>query len=172
LSREIASLSEVLADRPPGTDEILHRFIADFGKYGLSPQDAEELFLETKRWLWLCAYRKAEFEKGRLESVHIPLASESNAIDLMWHTFLLFTKNYADFCDRHFGFFIHHYPTPQAEKLKASLAKKADPVAYRATRAEALKPAYRYIYDVLGRETLIRWMEDFPKRYRALMPPE
>ena len=29
-------------------------------------------------------------------------------IDIVWHTFLLFTAEYADFCDRYVGRFVHH----------------------------------------------------------------
>jgi len=31
-------------------------------------------------------------------------------IDIVWHTFLLFTAEYADFCDRYVGRFVHHVP--------------------------------------------------------------
>jgi hypothetical protein len=31
-------------------------------------------------------------------------------IDIVWHTFLLFTAEYADFCDRYIGRFVHHVP--------------------------------------------------------------
>lgn len=34
----------------------------------------------------------------------------SKDVDNLWHTFLLFTKEYAAFCRDHAGFFIHHVP--------------------------------------------------------------
>lgn len=34
----------------------------------------------------------------------------SPAIDAMWHTFLLFTKDYRQFCDGYLGRFIEHEP--------------------------------------------------------------
>lgn len=30
--------------------------------------------------------------------------------DIFWHEFILFTAAYADFCQKHFGRFIHHQP--------------------------------------------------------------
>lgn len=33
-----------------------------------------------------------------------------NEVDIVWHTFLLFTAEYADFCDRYVGRFVHHEP--------------------------------------------------------------
>jgi hypothetical protein len=32
------------------------------------------------------------------------------AIDIVWHTFLLFTAEYAEFCNRFVGRFVHHIP--------------------------------------------------------------
>lgn len=38
-----------------------------------------------------------------------PLAPSAE-VDLGWHTFLLYTNEYADFCERIAGRFIHHRP--------------------------------------------------------------
>lgn len=44
-----------------------------------------------------------------------PLAP-SRAVDHGWHAFILHTREYADFCDRVAGHFIHHVPEePDAE---------------------------------------------------------
>ena len=37
--------------------------------------------------------------------------SPSEAVDIGWHTFILYTREYADFCERIAGHFIHHEPT-------------------------------------------------------------
>ncbi len=34
----------------------------------------------------------------------------SEPIDSMWHTFLLFTRAYADFTEKYLGIFLHHEP--------------------------------------------------------------
>jgi len=39
-----------------------------------------------------------------------PLAP-SELVDIGWHTFILHTRDYADFCDRIAGRFLHHVPT-------------------------------------------------------------
>lgn len=41
-----------------------------------------------------------------------PLAP-SELVDLGWHTFLLHTKDYAAFCDRIAGRFLHHVPSDE-----------------------------------------------------------
>lgn len=37
--------------------------------------------------------------------------SPSPLVDIGWHTFILYTKPYADFCDKVSGRFIHHAPS-------------------------------------------------------------
>ena len=37
--------------------------------------------------------------------------SPPKSIDLVWHQHILFTKEYSEFCQHHFGFFLHHSPT-------------------------------------------------------------
>lgn len=43
----------------------------------------------------------------------------SKAVDTAWHEFILLTKNYADFCDRAFGKFLHHAPHVGDAKAEA-----------------------------------------------------
>lgn len=39
--------------------------------------------------------------------------SPSWLVDVGWHTFLLYTRDYAEFCQRMAGRFIHHVPTDE-----------------------------------------------------------
>jgi hypothetical protein len=141
----ITDLAQVLAYE---NDEVVARFCWD---YGYTLQQAEEIFLETKRWLWLCAHHAAE---GRLGE-ELTMFDEMAIIDKMWHTFLLFTHDYAQFCERYFKRFVHHQPTP--ESIKQATTPES--------RLATLKNNYEYIYDHLGPEVLKRWCEDFPERY-------
>jgi hypothetical protein len=45
----------------------------------------------------------------------VPL-SPSERVDEGWHNFILFTKDYADFCQSNFGHFIHHTPLDGAPR--------------------------------------------------------
>ncbi|GIJ79239.1 hypothetical protein SAMN05443287_11083 [Micromonospora phaseoli] len=40
----------------------------------------------------------------------------SDLVDIGWHTFILHTREYADFCQRIAGWFIHHQPEPTSEE--------------------------------------------------------
>ncbi|SDY81814.1 hypothetical protein SAMN05661080_04705 [Modestobacter sp. DSM 44400] len=50
----------------------------------------------------------------------------SRAVDVAWHTFILFTRDYAAFCTETFGRFVHHQPTEPGA---------GDPDAYPRTHA-------------------------------------
>lgn len=63
-----------------------------------TPENAKEIFDDVKRFLWLAAKR------GDITSIPTPV------IDKGWHEFLMFTKDYAEFCEAYFGTFIHHEP--------------------------------------------------------------
>ncbi|ABP52993.1 glycine-rich domain-containing protein [Salinispora tropica] len=39
----------------------------------------------------------------------------SDLVDIGWHTFILYTRDYAEFCDRIAGRFIHHNPEDGSE---------------------------------------------------------
>lgn len=68
----------------------------------LSPNDAEALFEDVKRFLALCA------------STTLPL-SPPRIVDQAWHHFILQTKDYARFCDDYCGRYIHHQPADPFE---------------------------------------------------------
>lgn len=66
--------------------------------YGLSHADARILFDDTKMFLYLCATNPST------------KLGPTIPIDDGWHTFILFTEDYATFCREQFGTFIHHQP--------------------------------------------------------------
>jgi hypothetical protein len=145
---QLASLDDVLRYRHPG---VVRRYAAE---HRAAPEEAAELFGEMLKWLYLCARGAGEGPDGLALAVH----PEIEKIDWMWHTFLLFTRDYADFCERHFGFFIHHVPDDGEGD-----GAPADEGTVRA----ALEAQYALVYDVLGPRTLQLWYGD--GRYAAAM---
>ena len=65
---------------------------------GCSHEKAVSVFEDTKKFLWLCT-------EGAGSCIPSPVIDEG------WHTFLLFTKDYQDFCQKYLGKFIHHRPS-------------------------------------------------------------
>ena len=64
---------------------------------------AERIMDQALGFLRLCA--------ARPDGAYGP----SPLVDVGWHTFILYTQEYADFCMRIAGQFIHHWPTDDDE---------------------------------------------------------
>lgn len=84
-------IHEIMAYRH---DNVLSRYIRD---YGATRENAALCFEALKQFLIVCAVG----EGGK---------TSSQPVDDMWHTFLLFTRDYREFCLEHFGRFIDHRP--------------------------------------------------------------
>ena len=153
-----AGLEEILAYR---NDDVVARFARD---YEVSLEDALEIFTEMKRWLFITARRR----ESNSEMAAVPLFNEAYAIDMMWHTFILFTQDYAGFCDKYFGTFIHHQPKTLKDTHEWQERIKADPEGARRDRENSLRQVYEYLYDEIGPEILTKWCEDFPNRFKHL----
>ena len=71
-----------------------------------TPEEAEALFAEVKRYLVIAALDSDK-------SWHM----YSLRIDECWHQFILFTKQYVEFCKLYFGRYVPHAPSnsPQSE---------------------------------------------------------
>jgi len=134
-----ASLDDVLAYRHAG---VIRRYRKE---HGATQQEAEEVFRETLKWLYLCDQAAA----GGPDGFACTITPELEKVDWMWHTFLLFTRDYADFCERHFGTFIHHVPNEDEDEA----AQEEEALRSR------LIQQFGLVYDVLGEETLTAWYD-------------
>ena len=84
----------------------------------ISQDEAEQLFFDTKQFLYLCA----KYPDG---------LAPTKAIDEGWHNFILFTHDYKKFCLDFLGRFIHHEPIdPNTAKIGETLAPKAVNLAH------------------------------------------
>lgn len=141
--------------------DVVLRFSED---HHVSLADANEIFIEMKRWLWFSARRLKAIEAGA-ENFAIPLFDEVLAIDLMWHTFILYTRDYAEFCENMFGFFLHHTPKSQAEQVAWDLRVSTNAEEAMAERLKDLRKVYESIFNELGPQVLLKWCEEFPTRF-------
>jgi hypothetical protein len=139
----VKSLSDVLNYE---NNEVVLRFARE---RNVSVEDASDVFLETKRWLWLCASSPG---------MPVNMVGDAFVIDEMWHTFLLFTRDYAEFCQTYLSEFVHHVPKRSDEdsSLETEEAKTL------------LRQDYAFIYDRLGPDTLLKWCRTFPAKFAHL----
>lgn len=126
-------------------------------RYDVSLNEAKEIFEETKKWLYLAA----QSEDGVF--IDKPL----QIIDEMWHTFILHTKQYYDFCLTNFKRIIHHLPSNSKQKEAYSLALETNPSRLMAEHEQKVKKQFSLIYDHLGPETLMKWYETLPQKYTS-----
>lgn len=101
-----SAASEALAYKAPFViEKLLKARIAE------TAEEAESLFLEAKKYIVL-----AQSDDTKIWQMH------SLRVDEAWHQFILFTAQYADFCQRFFGRYIHHAPSnaPKLEKARAT----------------------------------------------------
>jgi hypothetical protein len=114
--------------------------------------DAEEIFTDLMRFFWASQKhhrdRQANPKNPAFDFMFI-MDEEMKGIDLMWHVFLLYTKDYMEFCSRYFGEYIHHLPD-----IVPNLPQ--DPEAFEAN----LKKFLSYTYDNLGESVLRRWFRE------------
>ena len=57
-------------------------------------------FEELKKYLWM----------GRFGNLDESVPMFSKTIDAIWHEWILFTREYTDFCQNYFGQYMHHTP--------------------------------------------------------------
>lgn len=116
----------------------------------VTEEDAQNVFRETMRWFWYCNHS----DTHGFRSIDANLV----IIDEMWHTFILYTKEYVEFCNRFFSRYIHHAPTTNREKEEMTKLSKEE-------RADIKKKQLELVYDLLGRETFIKWYIEFPEKF-------
>ena len=87
---ELTTLDEVLTYYHPG---VIRRYC---NEQGVSYAVGEEHFREVLKWLYLCYRHAIEQPEGFVCSMH----PEILQLDEMWHCFVLYTLDYAEFCEK------------------------------------------------------------------------
>jgi hypothetical protein len=88
-------------------EPVLRRYMK---YYGVSEEEAREHEVEMKRYLVVCALS----EGTKFYAVQPP-------IDNFWHTFIIFTQLYTEFCNTIAGRYIHHTPAEACTLPKAEM---------------------------------------------------
>ncbi|MCC5014043.1 MULTISPECIES: hypothetical protein [Legionella] len=84
-----------------------------------SHEKSTQLFQDLLAWMWLNAYRQTNKRSTYLFG---PLL----IVDKMWHTFILHTRDYVDFCYRHFNDYFHHHVEPAGFEHHLTAEELAD----------------------------------------------
>ncbi|MBM2715781.1 hypothetical protein JQK88_32235 [Mesorhizobium caraganae] len=102
-------------------------------QYGFSQAVAEDHRRELVRFLALCATARQ----------HGHSYGMMGAVDELWHMFVIFTRDYARFCEEVAGRFLHHIPEPHGVATQGTIDRYlAFLEDYRTVYGEAPPPAY------------------------------
>lgn len=125
---------------------VVARFEKDFPNFR---GEGGVIFKDLLRFFWASEKheqdRKADSKNKHLDFVFI-MDEAMKPIDQIWHVFLLYTKDYMDFCHKYFQEYIHHLPDivpnmkHDEEKFEINLNRFLN-----------------YNYDLLGEEVIKRW---------------
>ena len=139
------NLEQLLLYKNP---HVLARYERDFSHNRLT---AEEALSELIKYFWLCHQHSKDKESSQNDSLQFTcmMHAEMHELDAMWHTFLLFTQEYQEFCLTYFGYFIHHAPLTEENKLSINDNYDIE-----------LERFLSYLYDKLGLNTLSKWFGD------------
>lgn len=92
-------------------------------KYKFPEKIGEEIKKEyphlTDNDIYVVISALKEFFLAFNESNYKKIGMPSKVVDLAWHHFILFTKDYEAFCQNAFGRFFHHVPSIKKENEKA-----------------------------------------------------
>ena len=145
----LCHLDEVLSYQ---NDKIPKKFINHFK---ISFEESKDIFIELKKWLWLCALNYEDKLNNKPNTPHCITSIESTRIiDEMWHMFILFTKDYKEFCEQYFNCYIHHFPEVNLIDSKPIKISKND-----------VRKIIEYVYENLGEETAYKWYHVYQRKY-------
>lgn len=159
---KMVSLDEVLAYE---NTNVVYRFQK---VYGVSAEESNDIFSQVKRWMWLAHTRKIEGITAGL-SIDPPLV----VIDEMWHNFILFTMEYHEFCEKYFGYYIHHGPATEGEDREFHTMKETTPPGeLRKMVMDSKRAQYEYVYDKLGKDIFQKWYVTYAQKYTPVFLAE
>lgn len=126
-TRQVDATQPTVADPATGRSlvspelfaRLTNRIVAD---EQINPTLAERIMSQALVFLKACG-----------DNTGTPL-SPSPLVDIGWHTFVLYTRDYADFCERVAGRFIHHAPTDDG-------ADHGDPAEIHTRTLDAIRAA-------------------------------
>ncbi|MEM7036391.1 MAG: hypothetical protein AAF570_05365 [Bacteroidota bacterium] len=156
----LPALEDVLAYELPA---LTYRFRKD---WDVSVEEAEELFRETKKYLWLMSAHYHDRKAGHTPP-RFQFTSGTYMIDVFWHQFMLFTPQYHKFTHGFFGYFMGHMPLGEDIDNEIEAERAADPEAFQAQLEAELKAQSAYVIEKLGPETEEKWYRTFRTQYNA-----
>jgi hypothetical protein len=117
-TRVTASVASLSFEAP----YLIEKLLADH--VCASEDEARALFREVKRYLFL-----NRADQSKIWEMH------SFRIDEVWHQFVLFTRQYMEFCTRYYGVYLPHSPSNAPESPKNNKTQTIPVATFKEFRA-------------------------------------
>ncbi len=139
--------------------EVIDYFLKLHPTFEGTRADAELIFKDVLRFLWLYGtieeYKIANPDKEDFPELGI--SKSMIVIDNMWHTFILYTQFYTNFCIENFGQYLHH-PVP-LKRYYQNIEQFDKETASNIFITELVEGVVEH----LGEEVAIRWFDTYFK---------
>lgn len=139
----LCTLEEILNYKNPA---VVRRFQKE---YPDKADRAEDIFSDLMRFFWGTKKHlldRTQSPKSQELDFFFIMDDDMREIDQMWHIFLLYTRDYMDYCERYFGEYLHHQP---------------DLVPYFEAKGFQFETNLRrfldYSYELFGETVIRRW---------------
>lgn len=126
--------------------------------FGVPLEESSIIFQDMLRFLWMAQNQ----ERLDLDKSVFSIDPAIVVIDEMWHTFILHTRVYMNFCMANFGTFLHHDPHPKGDSPRRIYDLNETELN---DLKESRRKKYACVYDLFGEETFKRWYLHYPTTY-------
>ena len=151
----IRPLKDILSYKNPHVLKACRKL---YTYYDLNEEESTQIFEDLLRFLWLNATANQRKEENPTwDAPDISIASSMLIIDQFWHTFIMNTRDYMDFCEQYLGHYIHH-PIPikkYFENKKALGEAKADELF--------IVEMATCVIEYFGGDVAWRWFDEYEK---------
>ena len=139
----VCTLNEILEYK---NQPVVNRFMREYPE---KSERAEAIFTDLIRFFWGTKKHledRAKYPDNESLNFFFIMDNDMREIDQMRHIFLLYTRDYGDFCQKYFGEFLHHQPDLVPLFEKQGFEFKTN-----------LERFLAYSYDLFGEEVIRRW---------------
>lgn len=151
----IRPMEEVLAYECPHVLKACRKL---YTYYDLSEEEAQEIFDDLLRFLWLNAtVAERRMNEPEWDAPDVSISESMLIIDQFWHTFIMNTKDYMDFCEKYLGSYIHH--PVQVPKYFKNVKEFGEAKAVEMFIIELATCVVEYF----DGETAWRWFDEYEK---------
>ncbi|SFY19156.1 MULTISPECIES: glycine-rich domain-containing protein [Azotobacter] len=140
-------------------EDVLYKFQ---DAWRVDREEAEDIFTEMKKFLYVACL-------AQQECFNMDIEEPTLMIDEMWHTFILFTRDYEAFCLKFFGGMVHHVPYSKTELKKSINNLSSQGITFGQAKAQKMRKQLDLIKATLGEKTLIKWYSEYATRYTREM---